>query len=118
MEGDPAGRAERQRRELAYLTDDQVPDQERGLVILALLTHAVAAMLLTAAEVTWVTTALIRVWRRRDRGWTTAVRAGVHRPTLVAVLGARLGYVIFRRIGLTRLDRLADEHTVGPSGSA
>jgi hypothetical protein len=118
MARDPAARAERQRRELAYLTDDQLPDQERGRVILALLTHAVAAMVLTAAEATWVTTAAVRVWRRRSRGWTTAVRTGVHRPTLVAILGARLGYVIFRRIGLTRLDRRADEHTVGPSGSA
>ncbi|HEX4254092.1 MAG TPA: hypothetical protein VH089_03335 [Streptosporangiaceae bacterium] len=104
------GDSERQRRELAYLTDDQVPAEERGWAVLGLLAHALAAMLLTAAEATWVIAAAVRVWRRRNDGWTVAVRTGVHRPTLAALLAARLGYVMFRRIGLTRFHRRAEEH--------
>jgi hypothetical protein len=103
---------------VAYLTDDQVPADERGWVVLALLAHAVAAVLLAAAEATWVTAAVIRVWRRRNNGWTAAVRTGVHRPTLVAILAVRLGYVIFRKVGLTRFDRRADEYAGQDSGSA
>ncbi len=118
MEDASSGRPERQRRELAYLTDDQVPAEERGWVVLGLLAHAVAAVVLIAAEATWVIAAVVRVWRRRGDGWTAAVRTGVHRPTLVAVLAARLGYVIFRRIGLTRLDQRAAEHAGRDRGSA
>lgn len=54
--------------------------------------------------------AAVRVWRRRSDGWTVAVRTGVHRPTLAAILTARLGYVVFRRVGLTRWDRRAEEY--------
>jgi hypothetical protein len=103
---------------VAYLTDDRVPAEERGWVVLALLAHAVAAVLLAATEATWLTTAVVRVWRRRSDGWPAAVRTGVHRPTLVAILGARLGYVILRRVGLTRFDRRAEEYTGRASGSA
>ena len=119
MGHDSSGRAERRRRRgVAYLTDDQVPAEERGWVVLALLAHAVAAVLLATAEAAWLTTAVVRVWRRRSDGWPAAVRTGVHRPTLAALLGARLGYVIFRRIGLTRFDRRADEYTGRDSSSA
>jgi len=47
----------------------------------------------------------IRVWRRREAGLTAAVRTGVHKPTLAVMLAAQLAYVIFRRVGLGKLNR-------------
>jgi hypothetical protein len=70
-----------------------------------LLGHAGVYLLLTAAEVTWVALTVARVLRRRDDGLRTAVRAGVHTPTLAVFVAANLGYVAVRRAILGWLDR-------------
>jgi ABC-type uncharacterized transport system YnjBCD permease subunit len=97
----------------AYLTDENVPVEERGRYSAVLLGHAVVAMLLGTAEVGWVVTAAVRVWRRRHRGLAPAMRNGVHRPTLAVLLGAHLAYTVFRRAIRTSLDDRAREHQAG-----
>lgn len=92
---------------MTYLADDRMPAEERSRVVLALVAHACVFLLLTAAEATWVLAVAVRLWRRREDGLTAAVRAGVHRPTLVGLLIAHLTYVVFRRIGLAKFNQLA-----------
>ena len=101
-----------QRRGLAYLTDDRVPAEERGWVILALVAHPGIYLLLTATEAIWVAAVVVRVRRRREAGLTAAVRTGVHKPTLAAFLVAQLTSVIFRRAGLAKLNRRTGEYAV------
>jgi hypothetical protein len=109
---------EQQQRGLAYLTDDRVPAEERGRVMLGLVAHAGIYLLLTAAEAIWVVGMAVRVWRRREAGLTTAVRTGVHKPTLAVLLGAQLTYVILRRVGLVKFNRRISQYGVrqGESG--
>src|SRR6516225_12384968 len=102
MRHNPPGRHEQEQRGLAYLTDDRVPAEERGWVMLGLVAHAGIYLLLTAAEAIWVVAVAVRVWRRREAGLTAAVRTGVHKPTLVVLLIAQLTYFILRRAGLAR----------------
>jgi hypothetical protein len=104
------GRQEQRRQGLAYLTDDRVPAEERGWVMLALVAHAGIYLLLTAAESIWVVAVAVRVWRRREAGLTTAVRTGVHKPTLAVLLVAHLTYVILRRVGLAKFNRRTSEY--------
>ncbi|MGI8446546.1 MAG: hypothetical protein ACR2MP_05025 [Streptosporangiaceae bacterium] len=104
MSRDPR-RQEQLRRHMAYMTDDRTPDEEKGRVILALLGHAVAYLLLTAADAIWVVAMAARVWRRREAGLSRAVRTNVHRPTLAVLLSAHLLYEILRRAVLARLNR-------------
>ena len=103
-------RQEQQRQGLAYLTDERVPAEERGRVILALVGHAWAYLLLKAAEAIWIVAVAVRVWRRREAGLTTAVRTGVHKPTLAVLLIAQLTYVVLRRVGLARFSQRIAEH--------
>ena len=112
MRRNPRGSEEQQRRGLAYLTDDRVPAEERGQVMLALVAHAGVYLLLTGAKAIWVVAAAVRVWRRREAGLTTAVRTGVHKPTLAILLVAQLTYVIFRRVGLARFNRRTSEYAL------
>ena len=79
--------------------------------MLALVAHAWLYLLLTAAEVSWVVAVAVRVWRRREAGMTTAMRASVHKPTLAVLLAAQVGYVILRRVGLAKLNRRVSEYT-------
>jgi hypothetical protein len=97
----------------AYLTDENVPAEERGWYAAVLLGHALVAMLLGTAEASWVVTAAVRVWRRRDGGLAPALKTGVHRPTLAVLLGAHLAYAVFRRAIRTSLDDRAREHQAG-----
>jgi hypothetical protein len=106
----PRGRREQYRRLTAYLTDERVPAQERGWIILALAGHAVIYLILTAAESIWVIGTVMRVWRRREAGLAEAVRAGVRRPTTVILLGAHLLYMALRGLGLAGLGRRVAEH--------
>jgi hypothetical protein len=78
---------------------------------MALFTHACLYLLLTAAEASWVVAVAVRVWRRREAGMTTAMRTGVHKPTLAVLLAAQLSYVILRRVGLAKLNRRISEYT-------
>ena len=75
------------------------------MITLVLLGHAGAYLLLTAAEVTWIAVTAARVWRHRDDGGLCAMRAGVHKPTLVLVVATHMGYVVLRRATLARFDR-------------
>jgi hypothetical protein len=106
------GSQEQRRRGLAYLTDDRVPAEERGRIVLALVAHAGIYLILTAAEAIWVVAVAVRAWRRREVGLTTAVRAGVQKPTLAVLLVAWLTYVILRRVGLTKFNRRTSEYAV------
>jgi hypothetical protein len=116
MSGDATRDGKRHGRITAYLVDQRVPDTERGVVMLWLFAHAVAFLLLLAAETLWGAVTVARVWRRREAGWTTAIRDGVHVPTLTGLAGAHLTYAIGRRIGVARLNRRADEHAGQISG--
>jgi hypothetical protein len=93
-----------------FLIDDVLPAQERGKAMLLLLAHACAALLLMAAEATWAVVTGVRVWRRREIGLPASVKAGVDKPTLTALLAARLAYVIFRRTMLAKLKRMAEDY--------
>jgi len=110
MRRKPNGSDEQQLRGLAYLTDDRVPAEERGRVMLVLVAHAGVYLLLTAAQAIWVVAMAVRVWRRREAGLTAAVRTGVHKPTLAVMLAAQLAYVIFRRVGLGKLNRRTSKY--------
>jgi len=96
---------------MAYMADDGAPAEARGQVMLALFAHACLYLLLTAAEASWVVAVAVRVWRRREAGMTTAMRASVHKPTLAVLLAAQVGYVILRRVGLAKLNRRVSEYT-------
>ena len=84
MRGDPRSQEQRQQF-MAYMADDGAPAEARGQVMLALVAHAWLYLLLTAAEVSWVVAVAVRVWRRREAGMTTAIRTGVHKPTLALI---------------------------------
>jgi hypothetical protein len=101
---------EQHRRRIDFLTSDETPVEERGWSFLFLLGHACAALLLFAAETTWTVVTAVRVWRRRETGLAASMRGGVHKPTLAALLAARLAYLIFRRAGLAKLNRRADDY--------
>jgi len=118
MRHNPPSRHDQAQRGLAYLTDDRVPAEERGWVMLALVAHAGTYLLLTAAEAIWVVAMAVRVWRRREAGVTAAVRTGVHKPTLVVLLVAQLTYLIFRRVGLAKLNRRTSGYGVQQGKSA
>jgi len=104
------GTQEQQRRGLAYLTDDRVAAEERGWVMLALVAHAGIYLLLTLTEAIWIIATAVRVWRRREAGLTAAVRTGVHKPTLAALLVAQLTYTIFHRVSLAKLNKRTGEY--------
>jgi hypothetical protein len=110
MDSDPGSGGGPRPDLVAYLTDERVPDVERGAVMLGLWAHAVAYLLLTAAQVAWCAVTAVRVWRRREAGWAAAVRTGVHRPTLVGLASATAAYAILRRLGLASLSRRARRH--------
>jgi hypothetical protein len=110
MRGDPRSQEQRQRF-LAYMSEDGAPAEARGRVMLALFAHAFVYLLLTAAETTWLVAVAVRVWRRREAGMTSAMRTGVHKPTLAVLLAAQLTYVLVRRIGRAKLNRRVSEYT-------
>jgi hypothetical protein len=108
----------RHRRNVAFLTSDDVPVEERGWSLLFLLAHACAYLLLTTAEATWAVVTGVRVWRRRETGLAASVRSGVHKPTLAVLLAARLAFTIFWRAGLAKLNRRADDYAAQHRDSA
>jgi hypothetical protein len=93
------------------MADDGAPAEERGRVMMALFVHACLYLLLTVAKASWIVAVAVRVWRRREAGMTTAMRTGLHKPTLAVLLAAQLSYVILRRIGLAKLNRRVSEYT-------
>ena len=107
MRRDPDRSRERQGAIDAYLTDDRIPTQERGWVMLALIVHAFVYLLLTTTEAFWIAVTGVRVWRRRDAGLSSAARTGVRKPTLAGLLAAHLLYAALRRVGLAKLNRRA-----------
>ena len=109
---------EQQGRGVAYLTDDRVPAEERGWVMLGLVAHAFAYLLLTAAKAIWVVAVAVRVWRRREAGLTTAVRTGIHKPTLAVLLIAHLTYVVLRRVGLAKFSQRIAEYPATHQGES
>jgi hypothetical protein len=100
----------------AYLTDDRVSNEERGWVMLALIGHAFFFLLLTATEAVWVAVVSARVWRQRDAGLARAVRANVHRPSLIALLAAQVLHAVLRKAVVTKLDQRSDSYA-GPGES-
>ena len=110
MRGDPRSQEQRQQF-MAYMADDGAPAEDRGWVMLALFVHACLYVLLTAARASWVVAVAVRIWRRREAGMSTAMRTGVHKPTLAVLLAAQVGYVILRRVGLAKLNRRVSEYT-------
>jgi len=97
---------------MAYMAEDGAPVEERGWVMLALFAHACIYLLLTVAEAIWVVALAVRVWRRREVGMITAVRTGVHKPTLAVLLAAKLTYVILRRVGIAKINQRTREYTL------
>jgi hypothetical protein len=118
MSRNSQGNSERHREVTAYLLEERVPDQERGAVVLGLVAHAFAYLALVAAQAIWLAFTAVRVWRRREEGFATAVRTGVHRPTLAGVAAATLTYAILRRIGIAWLGHRAAEHGVRPGSDS
>jgi hypothetical protein len=106
------GDSERRREVTAYLMDERVPDRERGAVVVGLVAHAFAYLVLSAAQAIWLAVTAVRVWRRREEGFATAVRTGVHKPTLAGLAAATLTYEIMRRFGMVRLSQRAAGHAV------
>jgi hypothetical protein len=102
---DSAEREQRHQRFQAWLADARTPDEEKGVIALVMLGHAGVYLLLAATEVTWVALTAARVLRHRDDGLRTALRTGVHTPTLATFVAADLGYVVLRRAALARIDR-------------
>ena len=96
---------------MAYMSEDGAPAEERGRVMLALFGHAFVYLLLTVAEASWVVAVAVRVWRRREAGMTTAMKAGVPKRTLAILLVAQLTYVILRKIGLAKLNKRVSEYS-------
>jgi hypothetical protein len=111
----PGRRQEQQRRLTAYVTDQRVPDLERGWIMLALTGHASVYLLLTGANTAWIAGMAVRVWRRRKAGLTGAVRAEVRRPGLGALLAANLVYASLRALLLAVLERRARDLGRRPS---
>jgi hypothetical protein len=109
-------RAEWRRDAEAYLMDARVSDTERGAVMLGLFAHAVVYLLLTGAQAAWCAVTAVRVWRRRDAGWTAALRDGVHRPTLAGLAAVTVAYALLRRLGMAVISRRAREHAAGSTG--
>ena len=104
-------RSQEQREQfMAYMAEDGAPADERGRVMLALVAHACIYLLLTAADASWIVAVTVRIWRRREAGIGTAMRTGVHKPTLAVLLAAHLSYVLLRRVGLAKLDRRVSEY--------
>jgi hypothetical protein len=102
---DSADSPERQQEFMAYLADARTSDEEKGVITLVLLGHAIVYLLLTATEVTWIAVTAARVWRRRQDGLLRAVRPGEHVPALAAFLAANMGYAVLRRAILARLNQ-------------
>src|SRR5690348_16906280 len=118
MRGDPE-RARRQFHRLqAYLADEDVPVEERGQVMVALMGHAYIYLLLTLAWAIWAAITGVRVWRRREAGLLAAMKTGVHKPTLGVLLAARLIYMVLRRVGLAKLNRRTDRYTAHTGNTA
>ena len=67
---------------------------------------------LVAVLAIWVVALAVRVWRRREVGMITAVRTGVHKPTLAVLLAAKLTYVILRRVGIAKINQRTREYTL------
>jgi hypothetical protein len=109
---------ERHRRRIDFLTSDAAPVEERGWSVLFLLAHACAYLLLIGGEATWAVVTGVRVWRRRETGLAASVRSGVHKPTLAVLLVARLAYLVFRRSGIAKLNRRADDYAAQNRDSA
>jgi len=102
----------RLRRQAAtYLTDDNVPAEERGRHVAALLGHAYLAVLLMATETSWVVTTAVRIWRRRGDDLGPALKTGAHRPMLAILVASHLAYVVLRRTIRARLTREAVDYT-------
>jgi hypothetical protein len=78
--------------------------------MVGLVAHAFVYLLLAAVQAIWLVVTAARVWRRREAGWATAMRTGVHRPTLAGLAAATVIYEILRRFGMARLDQRAGEH--------
>lgn len=103
--GNSAESEQREQRFLAYLADARTSDEEKGIIALVLLGHAGFYLVLATTELAWAALTAARVLRRRDDGLPTAVRAGVHTPTLAMFVAANVGCVVLRRAILARLDR-------------
>jgi hypothetical protein len=105
MRRHPRDGQERDQRFLAYFADARASDEEKGALMLVLVAHAGVYLVLATAQAAWIAVTAVRVWQRRGDGLRGAMRTGVHKPTLVALAAADIGYVALRRAMLAELDR-------------
>jgi hypothetical protein len=103
---------------MAYMSDEGTPMEEKGRVMLALVGHAFVYLLLLGADAIGVVFSTVRVWRRREAGLTSAARTAVHKPTLAAVLGANLLYLVLVRLFRARLHTRSSGYAAGPPASS
>ena len=87
-------------------------------MVVGLVAHAFVYLALVATQAIWLAVTAVRVWRRREEGFATAVRTGVHRPTLAGVAAATLTYAILHKIGIAWLGHRAAEHSVRPGSDS
>jgi hypothetical protein len=105
MRPHPHDGQKRDQRFLAYFADARTSDEDKGALMLVLVAHAGAYLVLATAHAAWIAATAVRVWQRRADGLLGAMRTGVHKPTLVALVAADMGYVVLRRAILAELDR-------------
>jgi hypothetical protein len=80
--------------------------------------HAFIYLLLAGTDATWVVLTAVRLWRRREGGMTEAARAGVHKPTLAALLTANLLYGVLLRVARAKLNQQSSKYLAHPDGRA
>lgn len=95
------------RRDRLVAYAERLPPQERGLVVMWGLLNAIATLGLGAATAATVALSARQVWRRREAGWVQALRTGVIRPAVAALLTANVAHQTARIWAVRELDRRA-----------
>lgn len=97
---------------------ERLPAEERGLVALWGLATALVTLALTAGAAVFAAVSARRVWRHRRAGWARALRMGVSRPGVAALVAAAVVQEVARAWALRELDRRVAAATGGhtPAG--
>jgi hypothetical protein len=81
----------------------ELPDQQRGLVMMALLANAVVTVILEAALALAGICSVRRCWRARRLGIASALHAGIS-PALAAVAAANVAHWAVRMWAIRAVD--------------
>jgi hypothetical protein len=81
----------------------ELPDQQRGLVVMALLANAVVTVILEAALALAGIWTVRRCWRARRLGIASALQSGFS-PALAAVLAANIAHWAVRMWAIRAVD--------------